>query len=919
MSGEGGGGRGGDRGHKSLSAPDRQGDAVNRARERRIGFGVGFPTRFTRPKQATYKHREMYLQVSRSKVADVYGMLNANPEGLEADVAEERKFKFGLNEIVHDKMRWQTQIRRALINPFNILLAILASVSYATDDIKGAITLGAMVVISVSLTFIQEFRSSRAAESLKKMVQTRVTVLRRTPDEETGRWTTNRLEIPIEEVVPGDMIVLSAGDMIPADARLLNSKDLFVSQSAMTGESIPVEKSAAEETSRTQEVLELKNICFMGTNVVSGTAIAVAMKTGGETFLGSIASAVSGVRVQTSFDKGVHRFAMLMIRFMLVMVPFVFLVNGFTKGNWMDAFMFAVAVAVGLVPEMLPMIVTVNLAKGAISMSRKRVIVKRLNSIQNFGAMNVLCTDKTGTLTQDRIVLEKYLDVSGEPNDRVLKYAYVNSFYQTGLKNLLDVAVLNHRELSKELEIDRIYKKLDEIPFDFTRKRMSVVVEKSNRRHILICKGALEEMFKICSHAEVRRQAVPISELPVERFQKIAQELNDDGFRVIAVAYKDVEAGRKEEYTVGDEKEMILLGYVAFLDPPKETASQAIKKLNEHGVAVKVLTGDNDRVTRKVARDVGLAADDILLGSQMEYMSEEELESAVEKITVFAKLTPAQKERIVRALHSRDHVVGFLGDGINDAPALRAADVGISVDNAVDIAKESADIILLEKSLLVLEEGVLEGRKVFGNIVKYIKMGASSNFGNMFSMLGASALFPFLPMQPVQLLTQNLLYDISQTAIPFDEVDVEYLEKPRKWEIGEIGRFMVYFGPISSIFDYGTFALMWFVFKAQTPATQSLFQSGWFVEGLLSQTLIVHMIRTRRIPFIQSRASWPLILMTSSIMAVGIYVPFSVYGQGIGLEPLPFSYFPWLVAILLGYCTLAQMMKNWFIKRYGYN
>ncbi len=890
-----------------------------REKDRKIGFGVGLPSRLTRPKQATYKHRELFLQVARSPLAEIYAILNSHSEGLQADDVEDRRAKFGLNEIAHDRTRWQTQLRRALINPFNILLAVLASVSYATDDLKGAITLGAMVVISVSLTFIQEFRSSRAAESLKKMVQTRVTVLRRNRDEESGKWISQRQEIPIEEVVPGDILVLSAGDMIPADSRLLTSKDLFVSQSAMTGESIPVEKSAPEEKSKTQEVLEMKNLCFMGTNVVSGTATAVAIKIGGETFLGSIAQAVSGVRVQTSFDKGVNRFAMLMIRFMLVMVPFVFLVNGLTKGNWMDAFKFAVAVAVGLVPEMLPMIVTVNLAKGAISMSRKRVIVKRLNSIQNFGAMNVLCTDKTGTLTQDKIVLEKYLDVSGTPNDRVLKYAYLNSFYQTGLKNLLDVAVLNHRELSKEMEIDKSYRKLDEIPFDFTRKRMSVVVEKSNRRHILICKGALEEMFKICSHAEVKRQAVPISDIPVERFQKIAQELNDDGFRVIAVAYKDVEAGRREEYTVNDERELILLGYVAFLDPPKESASQAIEKLNKHGVAVKVLTGDNDRVTRKVARDVGLPADDILLGSQMEYLSEEELESTVEKITVFAKLTPSQKERIVRALHRRHHVVGFLGDGINDAPALRAADVGISVDNAVDIAKESADIILLEKSLLVLEEGVLEGRKVFGNIIKYIKMGASSNFGNMFSMLGASALLPFLPMQPVQLLTQNLLYDISQTAIPFDDVDVEYLDKPRKWEIGEIGRFMAFFGPISSIFDYATFALMWFVFKAQTPANESLFQSGWFIEGLLSQTLIVHMIRTRRIPFFQSRASWPLILMTSAIMAIGIYVPFSIYGHGIGLEPLPLGYFPWLVLILLGYCSLTQIVKNWFIKRYGYN
>jgi len=888
-----------------------------RAKEPRSGFGV--PSVFTKPKQTTYKNRALYLQVAQSKTSETFALLQSNPQGLLEEEAEEQRAKYGPNAIAQDRMRWETQLRRALINPFNILLGILAGVSYSTNDIKGAITLGAMVVISVTLTFIQEFRSSRAAEGLKKMVQTRATVLRRRKEEDKEDLICQKHEIPIEEIVPGDLIVLSAGDMIPADLRLLTSKDLFVSQSAMTGESIPVEKTNIEESAATKEVLELKNVCFMGTNVVSGTATGLAMRTGGETFLGSIASSVVGARVQTSFDKGVNRFAWLMIRFMLVMVPFVFIVNGVTKGDWMEAFLFAVAVAVGLVPEMLPMIVTVNLAKGAMSMSRKRVIVKRLNSIQNFGAMNVLCTDKTGTLTQDKIVLEKYLDVSGAPNDRVLKYAYLNSYYQTGLKNLLDVAVLNHRELSKELEIDRIYTKLDEIPFDFTRKRMSVVVEKSNKRHILICKGALEEMFKICSHAEVGRQVVPISDLPVAQFQKIAQDLNDDGFRVIAVAYKDVEASRRADYSVSDEKDLILLGYIAFLDPPKDSATQAIAKLHMHGVNVKVLTGDNDRVTRKVARDVGLNADEILLGGQVENMTEAELCKAVEKITVFAKLTPSQKERIVRALNSLGHVVGFLGDGINDAPALRAADVGISVDNAVDIAKESADIILLEKSLLVLEEGVIEGRKVFGNIIKYIKMGASSNFGNMFSMLGASAMLPFLPMQPVQLLTQNLLYDISQTAIPFDDVDPEYLDRPRKWEIGEIGRFMAFFGPISSLFDYVTFSVLWFVFKAQTPAMESLFQSGWFVEGLLSQTLIVHMIRTRRIPFIQSRASWPLIFMTATIMAIGIYVPFSLYGSSIGLVPLPWEYFPWLIGILVGYCILTQVMKEWFIKRYGYN
>jgi len=880
--------------------------------ERTGGLGL-------RAKPAVYKFRDFYLSTAKSTADRVLQLAESEAAGLDFDVIEERRKVSGFNTIAQERHAWTSQLRVALINPFNILLALLAGVSYSTDDIKGAITLASMVVISVSLTFIQEFRSSKAADSLKKMVQTRVTVLRRKKIEETGDIVGGRFEIPIEEIVPGDVIGLSAGDMIPADVRLLSSKDLHVSQSAMTGESIPVEKSAVDHLGQSQDILEINNLCFMGTNVVSGAATALVMKTGGDTFLGSIAKSVNSERVATSFDKGVQKFTWLMIRFMLVMVPFVFLVNGFTKGNWTEAFLFAVAVAVGLVPEMLPMIITVNLAKGALSMSSKKVIVKRLNSIQNFGAMDVLCTDKTGTLTQDKIILEKYLDVSGKPNDRVLKYAYLNSYYQTGLKNLLDVAVLDHRELAKEMELDRIYRKLDEIPFDFNRKRMSVVVEKSNHRHILICKGALEEMFKCCNRAVIGRDILPLDQLPIEEFQKIAQDLNDDGLRVVAVAYKDVPATRTADYAVKDESELILLGYIAFLDPPKETASEAISRLHAHGVSVKVLTGDNDRVTRKVARDVGLSVDQMVLGSQMDQMTDEELDIVAENVAVFAKLTPSQKERVIKSLQRTGHVVGFLGDGINDAPALKAADVGISVENAVDIAKESADIILLEKSLLVLESGVLEGRKVFGNIIKYIKMGASSNFGNMFSMLGASALFKFLPMQPVQLLTQNLLYDISQTAIPFDDVDPEYLEKPRKWEIGEISRFMMFFGPISSLFDYVTFAVLWFVFKANIPENASLFQSGWFVEGLLSQTLIVHMIRTRRIPFFQSRASWQLLTMTTLIMLLGIYVPFSFYGQEIGLQPLPMEFFPYLVLILLGYCVTTQLMKGWFIKRYGFN
>lgn len=881
-------------------------------------------------KSNTYANRDLYTQIASLKPGEVLGSLQdssqvssqSHDQGLTpAQIANLRE-RHGSNEIIQDKSRWQSQLFRAMVNPFILLLAILAVVSYLTDDVQGAIVMTAMVVISVGLTFVQEFRSSVAAEKLKNMVRTTATVIRQTnlaEAESEENWISEKADVPISELVPGDLVTLSAGDMIPADLRLIISKDLFVSQSSMTGESLHVEKSSTEDHSKANDLPSLKNICFMGSNVVSGAATAVVIKTGTETYLGSIAKSVVGQRIQTSFDKGINRFTALMLRYMLIMVPCVFVINGLTKGNWTDAFMFAIAVAVGLTPEMLPMIVTVNLAKGALAMSKKKVIVKRLNSIQNLGAMDVLCTDKTGTLTQDKVVLEKYVDIGGTPSDRVLKYAYLNSHYQTGLKNLLDIAILKHRELSRELEIDRAYRKLDEIPFDFNRRRMSVVVEKSNHRHILICKGALEEIFKICTHGEVGRNVVPLDSDAIANCYKIAQDLNDDGLRVIAVAYKDVPATEKSEFGTSDESGLILLGYVAFFDPPKETAAQAIERLAHHGVQIKVLTGDNDRVARKVAVEVGLPVDEILLGGAVEEMGDIELDKAVERVTIFAKLTPAQKERIVRALHRNDHVVGFMGDGINDAPALKAADVGISVDNAVDIAKESADIILLEKSLLVLEDGVIEGRKVFGNIIKYIRMGASSNFGNMFSMLGASALLPFLPMAPVQLLTQNLLYDISQTAIPFDDVDKEYTEKPRRWEIGNISRFMIFIGPISSIFDYTTFAIMWFVFKANVPARQGLFQSGWFVEGLLSQTLVVHMIRTRSIPFVQSRASWPLIFMTSLVMLIGLYVPFSSYGKNIGLEPLPMNYFPWLVGILVTYCVLTQYVKTWFARRFGYS
>ena len=652
----------------------------------------------------------------------------------------------------------------------------------------------------------------------------------------------------------------------------------------------------------------------MGANVVSGYGTGVILRTGAKTFFGQLADEIAGRRVPTAFDQGINRFTWLMIHFIIVMVPTVFLINGLTKHDWLEALLFAVAVAVGLTPEMLPMIVTVNLAKGAIAMSRAKVIVKRLNAIQNFGAMNVLCTDKTGTLTQDRIILKRHLDIRGEESERVLQYAYLNSHFQSGLKNLLDVAVLEHVELHRILNIDQSFAKVDEIPFDFSRRRLSVIVSHGQDKHVLICKGAVEEIFAVCTRYEVDGTTGELDESHFATAKEETIALNLDGFRVVAVAYKELDTC-KAAYSVADESDLTLLGYIAFLDPPKESAGAAIVALAKKGVAVKILTGDNEVITRKICREVKVEVGEILLGAQLERMAEGELADVAERTTVFAKLNPSQKARIVQALHRKGHVVGFLGDGINDSPALKVADVGISVDTAVDIAKESADIILLEKNLMVLQEGVTEGRKIFGNINKYIKMGASSNFGNMFSVLGASLFLPFLPMAPIQVLTNNLLYDFSQTAIPTDNVDEEYLAQPRRWDISNVFKFMVFIGPISSIFDYATYAMMLFVFDCWN--NPSLFQTGWFVESLLTQTLIIHIIRTARIPFIESRASAPLITTTIIICCVGIALPFTGAGAALGFVPLPRLYWPLVFGMLLTYSMLTHLVKVWFVRRWG--
>jgi Mg2+-importing ATPase len=865
-------------------------------------------------------------EFARLPSASVLDQLGVTRSGLSETAVQERTERYGENKVAHEAPpTWYVQLAHAFWNPFIGVLLALGVLSYLTGDLRAVIVISVMVTISALLRFVQEFRSNQAALALQAIVRTRATVERvnDATDEEPAPLPSRR-ELPIEAIVPGDIVHVSAGDMLPADVRFLSSKDLFISQSALTGEAVPVEKTDAvpEEAGPAgsgpppvASLPDLRNIGFMGTSVVSGTASAVVVATGDRTYFGSMAKGLVGQRPPTSFDIGVNKVSWLLIRFMAVMVPIVFLINGISKHNWLDAFMFGLAVAVGLTPEMLPMIVTANLAKGAVTMARRKTIVKRLNAIQNFGAMDVLCTDKTGTLTQDRIVLEKHINVIGEEDEEVLNLAYLNSVYQTGLKNLLDVAILERSDLHAALGIDTVYRKVDEIPFDFVRRRMSVVVERGKEVHELICKGAVEEILAVSTSIRDEDRIVPLDPETRETALEVVQELNEDGLRVVAVAYREFPP-RGGAFTVADEGDLILAGFMAFLDPPKETAAPALRALKGHGVTVKILTGDNATVTRKVCRDVGLPVGEIVSGNDLDTLSDAEISDLAERTTVFAKLAPLQKTRVVQALRARGHTVGFLGDGINDAGALREADVGISVDSAVDIAKESADIILLEKSLMVLEEGVLEGRKIFGNIIKYIKMTASSNFGNVFSVLVASAFLPFLPMLPIQLLVLNLLYDISQTTIPFDDMDADYLTVPRKWSADDIGRFMVYIGPTSSVFDMATFAVMWWVFKANAPAHQSVFQSGWFIESLLSQTLVVHMIRTAKIPFIQSRATWPVLALTGTIMVIGMILPFSPLGTNLGLEALPGSYFVWLALILVSYVALMQVMKGWYIRRF---
>lgn len=875
--------------------------------------------------------------------------LGSSLEGLSNKQVEESREKFGKNIITKEKkISLGKQLVQAFVNPFTAILFCLTIVSAVTDMIVPVvqksmddfnpvtvIIIVTMVVISGTLRFIQESRSGNAAEKLLAMITTTCTVDRQEEKEK---------EIPLEELVVGDVIRLSAGDMIPGDIRILDAKDLFVSQSALTGESELVEKIADVCCDDNIAITDYGNLAFMGSNVISGSASAVVIAVGDSTIFGSMAASIAKEPVETSFSKGVNAVSWVLIRFMLVMVPVVFFLNGITKGDWLEAFLFGISVAVGLTPEMLPMIVTTCLAKGAVAMSQKKTIVKNLNSIQNFGAMDVLCTDKTGTLTQDRVVLQYHMDVYGETDMRVLRNAYLNSYFQTGYKNLMDVAIIKRTEEEEQrdqslVDLSESYEKVDEIPFDFSRRRLSVLVKDKNGHTKMVTKGAVEEMLSICSKVEYGGKTVELTETMKKELKKTVDCLNEDGMRVVAVAYKR-EPASEGSFGVKEECGMTLIGYLAFLDPPKESTAKAIKTLKEHGVVTKILTGDNEKVTQCICKQVGLKVTHMLLGADVEKMSEEELAREVEQTDVFAKLSPDQKEKVVMILRKNGHTVGFIGDGINDAAAMKAADIGISVDTAVDIAKESADIILLEKDLMVLEEGIIEGRKTYANMIKYIKMTASSNFGNMFSVLAASALLPFLPMMSLHLILLNLIYDLSCTAIPWDHVDEEFLRVPRKWDASSVGSFMVWLGPTSSVFDWLTYIFMYFVFcplfvshgvlfhdlpshfsGAELVWMQAkyigMFQAGWFVESMWSQTLVIHMIRTPKLPFIQSRASAPVTWMTFAGIAVLTVIPFTPLGTMLGFTALPAAYFAFLIPCIIGYMLLATSIKKAYVRHYG--
>lgn len=872
--------------------------------------------------------QKMYAAFAGKTKQELLNFFHSTDQGMKDEQIEESREKYGENSISYGKKTpFIVEALKAYITPFTLVLIALGVISFITEyvlaapgdkDLFGVIIIFTMVIVSGTMTLVQSVRSNQAAEKLKSLVKVTAAVKR------NGDYT----EIPMEEIVCGDLVRLSAGDMIPADMRLLSAKDLFISQAALTGESYPVEKQAIVYDDETLSETSYENLAFMGSNVISGSAEGIIVSVGNETLFGHVAQTLSEKPIKSSFEIGIHKTSMLLIKFMALMAPTVIVINGLTKGDWLEAFLFGLSVAVGLTPEMLPMIVTTNLVKGASVMAKKGTVIKNLNAIQNFGAIDVLCTDKTGTLTQDKIILEYHMDCSGKEDDRVLRHAYLNSYYQTGLKNLLDVAIID--EAKQTLATDKInYRKVDEIPFDFERRRMSVVVEDTAGKTQMISKGAIEEMLSISNYIDIDGIVSPLTNEKRESVLAKVRDLNEDGLRVIGVAQK-TNPSVVGEFSVKDESDMVLIGYLAFLDPPKETTKQALKALKDHGVAVKVLTGDNELVTRSVCRQVGLEINELITGEKISEMDDRELAQVAENHEVFVKLNPQQKARLTTALRQNGHTVGFLGDGINDAPAMKVADIGISVDTAVDIAKESADVILLEKDLTILERGLLSGRETFGNIMKYIKATASSNFGNMFSVLVASTFLPFLPMLPLQILFLNLIYDVSCISLPWDKMDKEYLHEPKKWEASSIGKFMVYFGPTSSIFDITTYLLMYFIIcpavvggdfhtldAQQKIVFIALFHAGWFVESLWSQTLVLHALRTPKIPFIQSNATFAMFTITTLGIVVGSILPFTGFGAELGLMPLPGTYWTWLVVTILAYLTLVTMVKKFYIKKFG--
>ncbi|MBQ8994482.1 MAG: magnesium-translocating P-type ATPase [Oscillospiraceae bacterium] len=863
-------------------------------------------------------------------------LLDSSYNGLSEFIVNASRDYYGDNIVQTGEEETLLQrLSSAFINPFSLILIGLAVVSVFTDIVFAedkspfaALIIFLIVLFSGILRFTQESKSGDSARKLAEMVKTTTSVTRK---------GVGRNEIPMEDVVVGDIVHLAAGDMVPADARVLTANDLFINESSLTGESEPAEKVASPLPEGSKGVL--KNMVYMGSTVVSGSATCLVVAVGNSTMIGSIAKQLGAApEEETSFEKGVNAVSSLLLRFMIVMVPFVFITNGIISKNWFSAFLFAISIAVGLTPEMLPMLVSTCLSKGASAMADKKTVVKNLNAIQNLGSIDILCTDKTGTITQNRVVLEYNLNVTGDDDIRVLRHAFLNSYFQTGLRNLMDQSIIEYTEDMIEdeqtpelLGIHDRYRKIDEIPFDFERRRLSVVVEDENGKRQMVTKGAVEEMLEISSYAEINGEVVPLTDEVRSQVLETVKDLNDDGMRVVAVAQK-TNPSPVGAFSVQDECDMVLIGYLAFLDPPKESAAQALKALRNYGVNTKILTGDNDLVTQAVCWQVGLDADNILLGPDIDAMSDEELAAAAETTDIFAKVTPSGKERIVRLLRKNGHAVGYMGDGINDAAAMKAADIGISVDNAVDIAKETADVILLEKNLLVLEDGIIEGRKVYANMLKYIKLAASSNFGNMFSVLAASIFLPFLPMASVQLLLLNLIYDISCTSIPWDNVDEEFILRPKEWDSKSVSKFMLWFGPISSVCDILTYALLYFVvcpnaiggaYHSIADPTKidnfvALFQSGWFVESMWTQSLVIHLIRTSKLSFIESNASSMVYFLTTLGIGVATALPFIPYvGPALGFYPLPAQYFLVLIGVTLLYAFFVSVVKRVYVKKYG--